>query len=129
MVELPEEEIGKVEQRLIGPEDTFGLSEDDVLGIIEEVRKDCDSFREALEDPHEKFRDFATRALPRKELELQVLTELPPAELIVKLKTCYDRLVELIDTNVSRKEVIKRIMEEFPNIMRSNQFFLINYFF
>lgn len=107
-------ENGK-EQPFVGA-DVFCLTENDVLQAIEETKKDVDGFRSGLEDENENFRRVAERALPKKEQDLQTLTRLSPREILAKIKGCYDRVVELTDTGLPKKEIITRIRAEFPDL-------------
>ena len=74
MGEISEE--GK-EQPLIGA-DPFGLTENDVLRVIAEVKDDVDSSRSALEDPRGDLKRLAEALLPRDERNLQALSRLFP---------------------------------------------------
>ena len=113
MGEISEE--GK-EQPLIGA-DPFGLTENDVLRVIAEVKDDVDSSRSALEDSRGDLKRLAEALLPRDERNLQALSRLFPGEILTKIKTCYDRVVEFTDAGLPEREIITRIMAEFPDLM------------
>lgn len=83
----------------------FGLSEQDVTGVIEDLKPIAAGEVKAI-TTQEKAQEV-----------LGVLTSSSPAEILLKMKSVYDKVRELESERETGADLITQIRTEFPDIM------------